>query len=174
MGGSRFVKQWTAVVLGMSALGLASLLLILPRYRMQQQAISMAKEAVIRNNMRALHTALAQYMAEDGRGYPTSFEAEDDTGMGRQLQYLSHTVRRLQNPFDARMPAVAVSRKDPPFWNLYKPGQVVYVPVGAEDGLASGYVIYGLGSNGPLGTVIDCRPENDDRDPKEPDPDYGP
>jgi hypothetical protein len=160
----RFLKQWAAVILGMAGLGLAALLMVMPRYHLQQQAVSMAREQAIRGNMRVLQVTLEQYLAEDGRGYPTFILKTDPRREDPMLDFLSSSLQRLQNPFDKGVPAVAVSRRDPPFWGLFKKGQIIYVPLAVKDGCAAGYVIYGMGDKGPLATVLERRPETAPQD----------
>jgi hypothetical protein len=156
----RFLNQWAAIVLGMALIGLAALLFIVPRYHIQQQAISMSREAVVKANMRALQVSLEQNMAEDGRGYPVRLSRSGNGQNDPMLDYLIVSLRRIRNPFDRDVPAVAVAYRDPPFWGLYRPGQVVYVPLGVEAGSANGYAIYGMGAKGPMSTVLENRPEN--------------
>jgi hypothetical protein len=157
VGGS--LRQLAAIVLILAGLGLFSLFFIIPHYHMRQLAISMSREQVLRGNMRLLQVTLEQYLAEGGRGYPSSLHEahllQEDPMMGT----VSSQLRRLQNPFDRDLPAVAMSRRDPPRWESFKPGQVIYVPLGIVGDHAAGYVIYGLGSKGPLSTVFARRPE---------------
>lgn len=155
---NRFLRQWTVIIFGLSLLALAALLIVIPRYHLQQQAISMAREQALRGNMRVLQVSLEQYLAEDGRGYPTRLSRTDPGQEDPMLDFLSSSLQRLTNPFDKDVPAVAVSRKDPPFWRSFKPGQVIYVPLQVRDGFADGYIIYGLGAKGPLATVLEQRP----------------
>lgn len=155
---NRFIRQWAAVILGMAILSLAALLIVIPRYHLQQQAISMAREQAMRGNMRVLQVSLEQYLAEEGRGYPTTLSRTDPRQEDPMLDFLFSSLQRLANPFDKSAPAVAVSRKNPPFWKSFRPGQVIYVPLQVRDGYAAGYAIYGLGSKGPLATVLEQRP----------------
>lgn len=156
---TRFLRQWAVIILGMAGLALAALLVVMPRYHLQQQALSMAREQSMRGNMRVLQVTLEQYLAETGSGYPERLSKPGPSQDDPMLDFLTASLGRLQNPFDKRVSAVAVSRRDPPFWRSFKPGQVIYVPLGVKEGFAEGYVIYGLGPKGPLATVIDRRPE---------------
>ncbi len=155
---SQFTKQWIVIIFGLALLGLVALLIVIPRYHMQQQMMAMAKESVVRSNMKAIQVTLEQYMAEDGRGYPVTVLGVDPGRENPMFEFIHITVKRIQNPFDHDVPAVAVSRRDPPFWQLFKPGQVIYVPLGIEEDKARGYAIYGVGQKGPLTTVLDNRP----------------
>lgn len=167
-GEGRFLRQWAVAIVGLAGLGLAALLIIIPRYHLQQQAIAMAREQAMRGNMRVLQMALEQYMAEDGRGYPASLVRTDPRRDDPMIDFLSQSLKRLRNPFDKDEPPVALSRRDPPFWKSYKRGQIIYVPLGVREGHADGYVIYGLGAKGPISTVVDRRPE-----PRRPSPEEG-
>ncbi len=159
-GSGNFLRQWTVAILGMAGLGLAALLFVIPRYHIQQQALSMSREAVVKANMRALQVSLEQNMAEDGRGYPVRLSRSGNGQDDPMLDYLIVSLRRIRNPFDRDVPAVAVAYHDPPFWGLYHPGQVIYVPLGVEVVSANGYAIYGMGAKGPISTVLENRPEN--------------
>lgn len=164
-GEGRFLRQWAAVILGMAGLGLAALLVVIPRYHLQRQAVAMAREQAMKGNMRVLQVVLEQYLAEDGRGYPASLSNADPRREDPMLDFLSSSLKRLQNPFDKDEAPVAVSRRDPPFWKSFKRGQIIYVPLGVREGYADGYVIYGLGTKGPISMVMDRRPE-----PRRPSP----
>jgi hypothetical protein len=153
------LRQLSAIILVLAGLGMASLFFIIPQYHMRQQVISLAREQAMRGNMRVLQVSLEQYLAEDGRGYPASLSRTDPRREDPLLDFLSSSLLRLQNPFDRGVPAVAVSRRDPPFWKSFKRGQIIYVPLEVRDGYAAGYLLYGLGSSGPIATVIDRRPE---------------
>jgi hypothetical protein len=83
------------------------------------------------------------------------------------LDGLTLQLRRMQNPIDREAPALAQAWRAPPFWELYKPGQVIYVPLGVEEGLARGYAIYAVGRDKPLATVIERRPESSPTAPPE-------
>jgi hypothetical protein len=148
-----------AVIFSVAGLALAALLVVMPRYHLQKQAMSMAGDAAVKSNMKALQMILEQFMAEDGRGYPVRLLGSRPDDENPMLAGLALQLQRMQNPIDREAPALAQAWRAPPFWELYKPGQVIYVPSGVKEGFADGYIIYGLGPKGPLATVIDRRPE---------------
>ncbi len=158
-GNSRFLRQWAAVIFGAAGLALAALLVVMPRYHLQQQAMSLAEEAAVKSNMKVLQVNLEQFMAEDGRGYPARLLGARPDDEDPMLAGLALQLQRMQNPIDRGAPALAQAWRAPPFWELYQPGQVIYVPLGVEEGRARGYAIYGIGRDRPLATVLARRPE---------------
>lgn len=156
---SLFLRQWAVVIFGLAGLALAALLLVVPRYHLQKQAMSMAGDAAVKSNMKALQMILEQFMAEDGRGYPVRLPGSRPDEENPMLAGLALQLKRMQNPIDRETPALAQAWREPPFWKLYKPGQVIYVPLRVEEGIARGYAIYAMGRDKPLATVLDRRPE---------------
>jgi hypothetical protein len=145
--------QGLGCMIGIAALGIISLAVILPQYRLYQLQITASKEAVVKSNMRSLRVALDQYAAEFDQ-YPVTLEPAGNDPAGQGVAYLAMTARRLRDPFDPLAPAVTVSPADPPDWKQVKPGQVVYVPLQVESGRARSYIIYGMGKDWPFNDVM--------------------
>jgi hypothetical protein len=131
-------------MIGLAMIGLLSLVIVIPQYLLYQRNITMAKEAVVRTNMRSLRVALDQCAAEYGL-YPVGLDARDNRPGEPDLRDVRMMLSRLQNPFDPILPAVTVSPADPPDWKTVKPGQVVYVPRDTANGWARSYLIFGMG-----------------------------
>ena len=144
--------QGLGCMLGLAALGIMSLAVILPQYKLAQLQATAAKEAAVRSNMRNLRMALEQYAAESDAGYPLALEPADASDHG--LEYIAMAARRMRDPFDQLAPAVIVSPTDPPDWKQVKPGQVIYVPLAVENNRARSYIIYGMGKDWPLTDVM--------------------
>ena len=140
-------------MIGLAAFGFLSLAVIVPQYVLYQRHLAMARENLVRANMRSLRVALDQSAAEFGQ-YPIRLDLPggDPDGPGRREVLMM--ISRLQNPIDPVQPPVVVSRDDPPDWEMVKPGQVVYVPRDTVNGGARGYLIYGRGKKRPLGDTL--------------------
>jgi type II secretory pathway pseudopilin PulG len=141
--------QGLGCLLIIAALAIGSLFIIIPQYRLYNMQVNLAKESVVKNNMRQLRVALDQMAVESGY-YPLSLEpgnaGEEDPG----LEFIAAVARQLRNPFDQREPAVGESEFEPPDWKSFKPGQIVYVPLDVSEGRATGCAIYGVGKKGLL------------------------
>ncbi len=144
--------QGVGCMIGLAALGIIMLAMILPQYRLAQLQALAAKETVVKSNMRTLRVALDQYAAETDGWYPVALEPADASDRG--LEYVALTARKLRDPFDPLVTAVAVSPADPPDWKQLKPGQVVYVPLQVENNRARSYIIYGISKDWPLADVM--------------------
>jgi len=149
-------------ILGLAALAVITMLFTLPRYKLYQQHLNGARESTVLANMRNLQVALMSFMVEDGRGFPT-FQANDSTGEADPAEgSFKSMLGRLRNPLDKDSQAWAVSYRDPPFWKLYRPGQVVYVPLDIREGRATAFAIYGVGPSGLIKTVLRSQAYSDD------------
>ncbi|MCU0607100.1 MAG: zinc ribbon domain-containing protein [Candidatus Edwardsbacteria bacterium] len=140
-------------MIGLAAIGFVSLAIAVPQYILYRRHIAMAKEAVVRSNMRSLRVVMDQYAAEFGR-YPVDFDARGISPGEPDLRDVRMMLSRLQNPFDPVHAAVVVSPAYPPDWKALRPGQVVYVPRDTCDGWARGFLIYGMGGKRPLADSI--------------------
>ncbi|MDI6739388.1 MAG: hypothetical protein QME74_03380, partial [Candidatus Edwardsbacteria bacterium] len=144
--------QGISCLIMLAAIGIVMLAIIVPQYRLYQMQINLAKEAIVKSNMRSLRVALDQFAAEY-EFYPATLEPIPGMPGEQSLAGLALELRRLRNPIEPLSPAVAPT--DPPDWRLVKPGQVVYVPLGATpDGRARSYIIYGMGKKWPLTDVM--------------------
>ncbi|MHB8158245.1 MAG: DUF7577 domain-containing protein [Desulfocucumaceae bacterium] len=145
--------QGLGCLLIIAALAVSSLFIIIPQYRLYTMQVNLARESVVKNNMRQLRVALDQMAVETGH-YPVSLEfgsyGEEDPG----LEYIASVVRQLRNPFDQLVPAVSESEFNPPDFKAFKPGQIVYVPLDVYEGRATGCAIYGVGKKGLLKEVL--------------------
>jgi len=141
--------QGLGCLLILAALAIGSLFFIIPQYRLYNMQVNLAKETVIKNNMRQLRVALDQ-MAVEYDSYPASLDMGsfrmDEPGM----EYVYSVLRQMSNPFDQRDPAFGQSQAEPPDFKSFKPGQIVYVPLDVREGRASGCAIYGIGKKGLL------------------------
>jgi hypothetical protein len=145
--------QGVGCIIGIAALGIISLAVILPQYRLYQLQLIASREALVRNNMRSLRVALEQYAAESEQ-YPATFEPDNNDPYGPGIEYLAMTARRMRDPFDPLVPAVIVSLTDPPDWKQVKTGQIIYVPLQVDHGRARGYIIYGMSKDWPINDVM--------------------
>jgi hypothetical protein len=140
-------------MIGLAAFGFLSLAIVVPQYVLYQRHLTLARENLVRANMRSLRVALDQCAAEFGQ-YPVSLEPSGASDDGPGLREVRMTLSRLQNPIDPARPPVVVSRDVPPDWSAIRPGQVVYVPRDTVNGGARGYLIYGMGKKRPLGDSL--------------------
>lgn len=145
--------QGLGCLLVIAALAVSSLFIIIPQYRLYHMQVNLARESVVKSNMRQLRVALDQMAVESG-SYPVSLEP-GSAGDGEQdLKYVLSVARQLRNPFDQRVPAVGESESEPPDPLFFKPGQIVYVPLDVSEGRAQGCAIYGVGKKGLLKEVL--------------------
>jgi type II secretory pathway pseudopilin PulG len=136
-------------IIGLAAIGILSLAIIVPQYLLYQRQVALARESLVRNNMRMLRTVMEQYAAEYGQ-YPIDFEPRN-TGPGESnLREIQMTLSRMQNPIDPAQTPITVSRAYPPDWRTVKPGQVVYVPRDTSNGWARSFLLFGMGKKQPL------------------------
>jgi hypothetical protein len=145
--------QGLGCLLVIAALAIGSLFFIIPQYRLYHMQVNLAKESVVKSNMRQLRVALDQ-MAVEYDSYPASLAPGSAETEEPGLNYIASVVRRLGNPFDQRDPAVGESQTEPPDWNAFRPGQIVYVPLDVREGRAYGCAIYGIGKKGLLKEVL--------------------
>ena len=145
--------QGLGCLLIIAALAVSSLFIIIPQYRLYNMQVNLARESVVKNNMRQLRVALDQMAVESGY-YPASLDpgnaGEEDLG----LDYIVSVARQLRNPFNQLDPVVGESEFDPPEWKAFKPGQVIYVPLDISEGRARGCAIYGVGKKELLKEVL--------------------
>jgi hypothetical protein len=149
--------QGLGCLLIIAALAVSSLFFIIPQYRLYKMQVdtqaALARESVLKNNLRQMRVALDQMAVEYG-SYPVSLVPENAEKEDPGLGYVASVARQLRNPFDPQVPAVAESQDDPPDWNSFKPGQIVYVPLDIRENRASGYAIFGMGKKGLLPEVM--------------------
>ncbi|MDP2807197.1 MAG: zinc ribbon domain-containing protein, partial [bacterium] len=145
--------QGLGCLLIIAALAISSLFIISPQYRLYNMQVTLARESVVKNNMRQLRVALDQ-MAVETDYYPVSLKPGNSEDEEQYLRYIYSVTRQLRNPFDQRDPAVGESEFEPPDWAAFKPGQIVYVPLDVSEGRAAGCAIYGVGKKGLLKDVL--------------------
>ena len=145
--------QGIGCLLALAAIGIVSLSIIIPQYRLYNMQVNLARESIVKNNMRQLRVALDQ-MAVEYDQYPASLAPGNTGDEDQNLRYIASVVRKLPNPFDPQVPVVTESQADPPDWSSFKPGQIVYVPLDVSNGKAAGYAIYGVGKKGLLKEVL--------------------
>ena len=145
--------QGLGCLLIMAALAVSSLFIIIPQYRLYNMQVNLARESVVKNNMRQLRVALDQ-MAVEYDSYPASLDLESSKMDEPGMEYIYSVLRQLHNPFDQRNPAVGESELEPPDWKTFKPGQIIYVPLDVYEGRAQGCAIYGVGKKGLLKEVL--------------------
>ena len=145
--------QGLGCLLIIAALAISSLFFIIPQYRLYNMQVNLARESVVKANMRQLRVALDQ-MAVETDYYPASLKPGNSEDEEQYLRHIFSVTRQLRNPFDQRDPAVGESEFEPPDWKAFKPGQIVYVPLDVSEGRAAGCAIYGVGKKGLLQEVI--------------------
>ncbi|MRR09601.1 zinc ribbon domain-containing protein [bacterium] len=136
-------------MIGLATLGFLSLAIAVPQYILYQRHLAMARESVVRSNMRSLRVVMDQYAAEFGQ-YPVDFDARGIRPGEPDLREVRMMLSRMQNPFDPVQPAVVVCPSYPPDWRAVEPGQVVYVPRDTFNGWARNYLILAKGKKRPL------------------------
>jgi type II secretory pathway pseudopilin PulG len=127
--------------------------IVIPQYRLYHMQVNLARESIVKNNMRQLRVALDQ-MAVEYDSYPVTLAPGSAEAEEPGLNYIASVVRRLSNPFDQRDPAFGESQTEPPDLKAFKPGQIIYVPLGVSEGRATGCAIYGVGKKGLLKEVL--------------------
>ena len=145
--------QGLGCLLIIAALAISSLFIIIPQYRLYTMQVNLARESIIKNNMRQLRVALDQ-MAVETDYYPVSLKSGNSEDEEQYLRYIISVTRQLRNPFDHLVPAVSESEIEPPDWKAFKPGQIIYVPLDVSEGRAAGCAIYGVGKKGLLKEVL--------------------
>lgn len=145
--------QGLGCLLIITALAISSLFIIIPQYRLYNMQVNLARESVVKSNMRQLRVALEQMAVESG-SYPLSLEPGRTEYGEQDLKYILSVVRQLRNPFDQRVPAVGEYESEPPDMFFFKPGQIIYVPLDVYEGKAQGCAIYGVGKKELLKEVL--------------------
>lgn len=145
--------QGLGCLLIIAALAISSLFFVIPQYRLYTMQVNLARESVVKNNMRQLLVALDQMAVETGY-YPLSLKPGNAVEEDQGLEFIAAVARQLRNPFNHLDPVVGESELEPPDWKAFKPGQIVYVPLDVYEGRAQGCAIYGMGKKGLLKEVL--------------------
>jgi len=145
--------QGLGCLLIIAALAIGSLFIIIPQYRLYNMQVNLARESIVKNNMRQLRVALDQ-MAVEYDSYPASLDLGSPKMVESGTAYVYSVLRQMSNPFDQRDPAFGESQTEPPDLQTFKPGQIIYVPLGVSEGRATGCAIYGVGKKGLLKEVL--------------------
>ena len=135
---------------GLLLAGLMLLYFFLARQLLGGFGTSLAGSDQLKVNMKQAQVLLYTYMAEDGRGFPVIRKGGGHDPDDQMAEHIVRELNRMRNPVRPGRPAWTVSFRDPPFWPLVEPGQLVYVQTKLHESRAGGFVIYARGRKRPL------------------------